>query len=158
MLGYDPAAASLPSSPRALPHPVAQNVTPDGDVLSQRVERGGAGDVRPERVEELDITALAIVMGTSANRVWVDAHIDRDAAQAAGVRDLFVDTASQVGLLTGVATRAAGPDARPGRASLRMRRPLCPGDHLRMEARVVDEAVDAVGVRWCHGRRAGPGR
>ena len=30
-----------------------------------------------------------------------------------------------------------------------MRRPLCPGDHLRMEARVVDEAADAAGVNWC---------
>ncbi len=115
------------------------------------VSHGGrlGSDLAPARVEELEITALVIVMGTSANRVWVAAHIDRDAAQAAGVPDLFVDTATQVGLLAGVATRAVGPDARPGRASLRMRRPLCPGDHLRMEARIVDDATDDVGVRWC---------
>ena len=30
-----------------------------------------------------------------------------------------------------------------------MRRPLCPGDHLRMEARLVDEITDDVGVGWC---------
>jgi acyl dehydratase len=145
MLGYDPAATPLPAAgdPSSLTGSRGP-VMPDDASHSARLEAGTPAD----RVEELDVTALAIVMGAAANRVWVAAHIDRDAAQAAGVPDLFVDTATQVGLLAGVATRAAGPDARPGRASLRMRRPLCPGDHLRMEARIVDEAVDDVGVWW----------
>ncbi len=118
--------------------------------MSQREPRG---DERPTvggsvRVEEVEITAVAIAMGASANRVWVAAHLDRDAAQAAGVRDQFVDTSTQLGLLAGVAVRAAGPDARPGRLALRMRRPICPGDHLRLEARVGGTATDDAGVSW----------
>jgi len=102
----------------------------------------------PDRVEELEVTAVTIAMGASANRVWVAAHLDRDAARAAGVRDVFMDTSTQVGLLSGVACRAAGPDARTGRVALRMRRPLCPGDRLRMEATVGAVELDETGVRW----------
>jgi acyl dehydratase len=64
------------------------------------------------------------------------------------VRDQFVDTSTQLGLLSGVAVRAAGPDARPGRLALRMRRPVCPGDRLRMEARVGEPTLDDHGVSW----------
>ena len=150
LLGYDPAATPLPTAgDPSSSEGGSPGRTGTDEVSHLGGEPGSEVADRIPRVEELDVTALAIVKGASANRVWVAAHIDRDAAQAAGVPDLFVDTATQVGLLTGVATRAAGADARPGRASLRMRRPLCPGDHLRMQARVVDEAVDEVGVRWC---------
>jgi hypothetical protein len=144
MLGYDPAAGD-PSAAPAAPHshPRGTSRDPGGDQVNHGV--GGSG---PDRVEEIEVSAVVIVMGASANRVWVPAHLDRDAAQAAGVRDLFMDTSTQVGLLSGVAVRATGADARPGRLSLRMRRPICPGDHLRIEARTGDETTDAVGVRW----------
>ena len=132
MLGYDPAAATtdLVGSP--------------GRTGSDQVSQ----PLGVDRVEELDVTAVGIVMGAAANRVWVAAHLDRDAAQAAGVRDTFMDTSTQLGLLSGVAVRAVGPDARPGRLVLRMRRPICPGDHLRMEARVTAVDADPSGTRW----------
>ena len=59
-----------------------------------------------------------------------------------------MDTSTQVGLLSGVACRAAGPDARPGRVALRMRRPVCPRDRLRMDAAVTTVDTDGSGVRW----------
>ena len=142
MLGYDPAAGD----PSAAPTPEAGS--PHGPEADDVSHLGGEGS-GPDRVEEVEVSAVVIVMGASANRVWVPAHLHRDAAQAAGVRDLFMDTSTQVGLLSGVAVRAVGADARPGRLSLRMRRPICPGDHLRIEARTGDETTDAVGVRWC---------
>ena len=101
-------------------------------------------------VEELDVTAVAIVMGASANRVWTPAHVDPDAATAAGIADMFLDTSTQLGLLSGVAERAAGTDARPGRLALRMRQPVLRGHRLRLEA-TVDPAGperDTAGVGW----------
>jgi acyl dehydratase len=99
-------------------------------------------------VEVLDVTAVVIVMGASANRVWTPAHVDRDAAAAVGVPDLFLDTSTQLGLLSVVAGRAAHADARPGRLTLRMRRPILPGDRLVVEARAGAPAVDDAGVTW----------
>ncbi len=139
MLGYDPASAG-PSSPA--PHPDGPARHPGGDGVNQQEEG------EPDRVEEWEVTAVTIAMGASANRVWVPAHLDRDVARAAGVRDQFLDTSSQVGILAGVAGRAAGPDSRPGRVALRMRRPICPGDVVRVEARVGPVTVDAIGVSW----------
>ena len=149
MLGYDPDTDPAGSA----------YVHPDGDGLQQPGAPVGLGERGTgEWVEELEVTAVAIAMGASANRVWVAAHLDRDAARAAGVRDVFMDTSTQVGLLSGVACRAAGPDARPGRVALRMRRPVCPGDRLRMEATVGAVDLDETGVPLGHGRRAGRGR
>ena len=116
--------------------------------MNHRGDAVGAASGGVARVEEVEVTAVVIAMGASANRVWVAAHLDRDAARAAGVRDQFVDTSTQLGLLAGVAVRAAGAEARPGRLALRMRRPVCPGDRLRMEARVGDPVEDDHGVRW----------
>ncbi len=144
MLGYDPARAPHhPTEPRPDPSEARPDPTEAGSDRS-----GSRNDQNQLRVEELEVTAVVIAMGASANRVWTPAHLDRDAARAAGVRDVFVDTSTQVGLLSGVACRAAGDDARPGRVVLRMWAPICPGDRLCMEARVADEQVDDVGVRW----------
>jgi acyl dehydratase len=144
MLGYHPAAAGE----------------------SQRFERSGrdggrsggggpeATDDVPDHVEELDVTTVGIVMAATANRVWTPVHLDRTAAATAGFPDVFVDTSAQLGLLSVVAAQAAagsaGTDtgARPGRLELRMRRPILPGTHLRIEARITGEVLDAAGVRW----------
>src|SRR5690606_34745596 len=152
--------------PTAPPPPNGSVRDPRGDALNHRDHDGSVRDPRGDalnhrgegvaaaapggamRVEEVEVTAVVIAMGASANRVWVAAHLDRDAARAAGVRDQFVDTSTQLGLLSGVAVRAAGPDARPGRLALRMRRPVCPGDRLVMEARVDAADSDRSGRRW----------
>lgn len=136
MLGYDPSAPLAgASSPSGSPG------RRSGDHVSQRVE----GQVL---VEEVDVDAVAIVMGASANRVWTPAHVDVDAANAAGIVDMFLDTSTQLGLLSVVGGRAAHPDARPGRLSLRMRRPVVRGDRLVIEATAGPAAVDDAGVAW----------
>jgi hypothetical protein len=145
MLGYDPEALSDPEEAESA-RPGGSVRDPRGDVVNHGAE--GAGPEGPDRVEELDVTALGIVMGASANRVWTPAHVDRDAANAAGIADVFLDTSTQLGLLSGVAERAVGPDARPGRLSLRMRRPILPGQRLRMEAAVTAVDADRAGPRW----------
>jgi len=144
MLGYDPSATSEPSALAG-----SARHTED-DVVNHGVggSAGAAAAGGSTHVEELEVTAVAIVMGATANRVWTPAHIDRDAAHAAGLPDIFLDTSTQVGLLSGVAERAVGPAARPGRLSLRMRRPVLVGSRLRIQAEVAAEEIDPAGVRW----------
>ena len=137
MLGYDPAAPRRPE-PSSSSGSVRE---PRGDVPYQR-----EGSV--VAVEEVDVSAVAIVMGASANRVWTPAHVDVDAANAAGIADVFLDPATQRGLLSVVGGRAAHDDARPGRLSLRMRRPVLRGDHLVVEATAAPVVVDDSGVAW----------
>jgi acyl dehydratase len=134
MLGYDP-AAPVPSPPA----PPGADRDPGRDVPPPSGERV---------VEERDVGAVAIVMGASANRVWTPAHVDVDAAHAAGIADMFLDTSTQLGLLSVVGGRAAHDDSRPGRLSLRMRRPVLRGDHLRIEATAAPVTVDSAGVAW----------
>lgn len=134
MLGYDPSDAGPPAPVR--PDPVSQR----GPVRAAPLDQ--------VHVEELDVTAVAIVMGASANRVWTPAHVDVEAAAAAGIADLFLDTSTQVGLLSVVGGRAAHAEARPGRLSLRMRRPVLRGDHLVLEATAGPPVVDDAGVTW----------
>jgi len=135
MLGYQPGAPGGPGASGS-GHPPAGPAT------------SGGAPPGPDLVEELEVTTVAIVMGAAANRVWTPAHLDRDAAVAVGVSDVFVDTSTQLGLLAVVAARAAGADARLGRAELRMRRPILPGTRLHLEARTTADHVDAAGVRW----------
>jgi hypothetical protein len=137
MLGYDPSA----------PRPDTASDSPAGSrgrVMPGDVSQRGAVPVR----EEVDVTAVVIVMGASANRVWTPAHVDVDAANAAGIADMFLDTSTQLGLLSVVGGRAAHDDSRPGRLSLRMRRPVLRGDRLVIEATAAPAVVDDVGVRW----------
>ena len=68
-------------------------------------------------------------MGAAANRVWAPQHLDHHAAVAAGARDVFLDTSTQLGLWATMARTHAGDDWVTA-ASLTMRRPVCPGDRL----------------------------
>ena len=76
--------------------------------------------------EELDVDADFIVRGASANHVWAGAHHHRDAARAAGLPDIILDTSSQVALLAGAAQRRF-PSRRIRSVDLAMKRPLLPG-------------------------------
>lgn len=90
-----------------------------------------AVDVAAEWTEELEIDATMIQRSARANRVWALAHHDRDAAVAAGLTDIILDTSSQVALFTSAArARRRRPNAEPSRVSLTMRRPVLPGSTL----------------------------
>ena len=64
-----------------------------------------------------------------AARVWAGAHHDTDAARAAGLDDIILDTSSQVALLTAAARRHRR-DGEPTQVSLTMRRPVLPASNL----------------------------
>ena len=81
-------------------------------------------------IDELLITAEFVRSSATANAVTVAVHHDSDAARAAGARDIFLDTATQVALFRTRAEALLGTEHRASSIELRMRAPICAGDTI----------------------------
>ena len=115
---------------------------------SMRADRGSSSasaaddSAAPEMFGELAITAEFVRASAAANGVEVPVHHDTAAARAAGARDIFLDTATQVALFAARASEQLDGDRRVRSVELRMRAPICAGDTLGF---LIDgcDAVDA---------------
>lgn len=76
------------------------------------------------------VTAQFVRSRARANGVEVAVHHDSDAARAAGAREIFLDTATQVALFSAQAIDLLGEDRRVASVELKMRSPICAGDTL----------------------------
>jgi len=85
------------------------------------------------------VTAQFVRSSATDNGVEVAVHHDSDAARAAGARDIFLDTATQVALFSAQAIELLGQDRRVASVELKMRSPICAGDTLGF---VVDGQVE----------------
>ena len=101
--------------------------------------RAAAGDRLPEIRHP--VTASTVVLGAAASRDWRPVHHDRDAAAAIGLRDIFLDTQTQLAWLQRCVTDWTGPGGRLGRLALRMHGPVHPGDEM-----VVGGTVEGVEI------------
>ena len=81
-------------------------------------------------IDELLITEEFVRSNATANSVTVAVHHDSDAARAAGARDIFLDTATQVALFRTRAEALLGTEHRVSSVELRMRAPICAGDTI----------------------------
>ncbi len=81
-------------------------------------------------IDELLITEEFVRSSATANGVTVAVHHDSSAARAAGARDIFLDTATQIALLRTRAEALLGNDRRVSSVELRMRAPICAGDTI----------------------------
>jgi hypothetical protein len=81
-------------------------------------------------IDELLITEEFVRSNATANAVTVAVHHDSDAARAAGARDIFLDTATQVALFRTRAEALLGTEHRVSSVELRMRAPICAGDTI----------------------------
>lgn len=98
---------------------------------------------------EVEITARTVVIGASASRDWQPQHHDhRWAVERAGTRDIFLNTPTQAGWIERYLTSWAGPTARLGRLTFRMRRSVFPGDRLVFAGEVTSVDEDADGCTW----------
>jgi acyl dehydratase len=105
------------------------------------------GDALPELHH--DITTTTVVLGALGSRDWRRVHHDRDAAvNGAGMRDIFLGTPNQAAWFERYVTDWAGPRARLGRMTFRMRDSVFPGDTMRLAATVVSREVDRAGCGW----------
>ena len=97
------------------------------------------GDTLP--TWELPITPTFVVSSAIATRDFQDVHHDRDRAQAAGSKDIFVNILTSTALCERYVTEWAGNDVQIKGVALRLGAPAYPYDTL-LFAGEVTEVVD----------------
>lgn len=95
-----------------------------------------AGDEIP--VWELPITPTLVVSTAIATRDFQDVHHDRDRAQAAGSKDIFMNILTSTALCERYVTDWAGPDAQIKGIAIRLGAPAYPYDMLSFSGEVTD--------------------
>ncbi len=106
------------------------------------------GDVVPEW--SLPMTPTTIVSTAIATRDWQDVHHDRDVAQAAGSKDIFMNILTTNGLVEKFVADWAGHDVDLKGISIRLGAPAHPYDTLTFSGTVTDVSdgiatIDIVG-------------
>jgi acyl dehydratase len=89
---------------------------------------------------ELPITPTLVVSTAIATRDFQDVHHDRDRAQAAGSKDIFVNILTSTALCERYVTDWAGPDVQITGISIRLGAPAYPYDMLTFSGEVRDVA------------------
>jgi len=98
-----------------------------------------AGAVLPAL--RIDITPKLIVGTAIASRDYQDVHHDKDAAQALGSPDIFMNILTTNGLVGRYVTDWCGSSARVNKIAIRLGAPNYPGDSMTLTGEVV--SVDA---------------
>ena len=93
------------------------------------------GDQLPELA--IDVTAKLIVGGAIASRDYQDVHHDKDAAQALGSPDIFMNILTTNGLVGRYVTDWAGRGARLQKIAIRLGAPNYPGDTMILRGEVL---------------------
>ena len=97
---------------------------------------------------EIDVTPTFVVSTALATRDFQDVHHDRDVAQAAGSKDIFVNILASNGLCERYVTDWAGPQVEILGIAIRLGAPAHPYDTLTFTGRVasVDDGVATIEV------------
>ena len=102
------------------------------------------GDTLP--VWELPITPTLVVSTALATRDFQDVHHDRDIAQAAGSKDIFVNILTSTALCERYVTEWAGPDVVIKGIAVKLGAPAYPYDTLSFAGTVTDVAEGAATI------------
>lgn len=105
-----------------------------------------AGDEIP--VWELPITPTLVVSTAIATRDFQDVHHDRDRAQAAGSKDIFMNILTSTALCERYVTDWVGPDVQIKGIAIRLGAPAYPYDTLSFSGEVtsVEDGVATIAV------------
>jgi len=105
-----------------------------------------AGDTLPEW--SLPLTPTTIVSTAIATRDWQDVHHDRDVAQAAGSKDIFMNILTSNGLVERYVVDTLGPDTELKGIAIRLGAPAYPYDTLtfRGEVTSVEDGIATISV------------
>ena len=91
-------------------------------------------------VWELPITPTVVVSTAIATRDFQDVHHDRDRAQAAGSKDIFMNILTSTALCERYVTDWAGTDVQIKGISIRLGAPAYPYDTLSFSGEVIEVA------------------
>lgn len=105
-----------------------------------------AGEQLPEW--SLPMTPTTIVSTAIATRDWQDVHHDRDIAQAAGSKDIFMNILTSNGLVERFVVDWLGHDAELKGIAIRLGAPAYPYDTLTFRGTVesVEDGVATIAV------------
>ena len=105
-----------------------------------------AGDVIPSWA--LPLTPTTIVSTAIATRDWQDVHHDRDVAQAAGSKDIFMNILTTNGLVEKFVADWAGHDVEIKGIAIRLGAPAHPYDTLTFTGSVssVENGIATIDV------------
>jgi len=97
---------------------------------------------------ELPITPTFVVSSAIATRDFQDVHHDRDRAQAAGSKDIFVNILTSTALCERYVTEWAGTDVTITGIAIRLGAPAHPYDTLSFAGRVasIEDGVATIAV------------
>ena len=97
---------------------------------------------------EIPITTRLIVASAIASRDYQDVHHDKDAAQALGSPDIFMNILTTNGFVGRYVTDWAGPGARLKAIKIRLGAPNYPGDTMIVSGEVasIDHAQGLVEI------------
>jgi acyl dehydratase len=117
-----------------------------GDPHSLSIDEVAVGTALPELA--IDVTTTLIVAGALASRDYTPVHHDKAAAQATGMRDVFMNILTTNGLVGRYVTDWAGPRARLTGVAIKLGAPNLPGDTMRLTGTVTakDAAAGVVEV------------
>lgn len=104
---------------------------------------------------DIDITARFIVAAAIATRDFEDVHLDRECAQRRGLRDIYLNIMTSVGLVQRCVEDAVGPDVVISGMDIRLLAPAFPGDRLRLRCVAGQEGgldVELFHDGGCHAR------
>lgn len=93
----------------------------------------------------LPLTPTTIVSTAIATRDWQDVHHDRDVAQAAGSKDIFMNILTTNGLVERYVVDALGHDTELRGIAIRLGAPAYPYDTLTFRG-TVDAVEDGIAV------------
>lgn len=104
------------------------------------------GETLPEW--SLPLTPTTIVSTAIATRDWQDVHHDRDIAQAAGSKDIFMNILTTNGLVERYVVDWAGPQTELKGIAIRLGAPAYPYDTLTFTGRVesVEDGIATIAV------------
>ncbi|HCB07295.1 MAG TPA: beta-hydroxyacyl-ACP dehydratase [Nocardioides bacterium] len=96
----------------------------------------------------LPLTPTTIVSTAIATRDWQDVHHDRDIAQAAGSKDIFMNILTTNGLVERFVVDWAGPDTEVKAIAIRLGAPAHPYDTLTFSGSVasVEDGIATIEV------------
>lgn len=110
------------------------------------------GDRLPEL--KVPVTTMLVVAGAIATRDFQPVHHDRDAARAAGTKDIFMNILTTNGLVSRYITEWAGPCAQLSKMKIGLGVPNFPGDCLIFTGSVDDIADDGTVRAVVEGRNS----
>ena len=95
---------------------------------------------------ELPITPTFVVSSALATRDFQDVHHDRDAAQAAGSKDIFPNILTSTALCERYVSEWIGPDVKIRGIALRLGAPVYPYETLSFAGEVTDVTDDVATI------------